>query len=320
MTILITGCAGFIGHRLTLLLLNKGFNIVGIDNFDPFYDRKIKEFNLTRFMNHPGFTFIQADITNYHQLQTIFKEHNISFVIHLAAKAGVRPSVKTPSTYIQTNIVGTQNILDCLKKFAIKKYIFASSSSIYGNTKNVPFSENDCCNTPISPYAYSKKCGEMMNFTYHSLYNIDCINLRFFTVYGPGQRPDLAIHKFIHQIMQGQPIEMYGSGETARDYTYIDDITQGIYLTIQYLLQNHQVYEVINIGNHYPVKLKDLISTIEEVIGKKAIIKQKPQQAGEVSITYANIEKAERLIGYQPTTSLKEGISNFINWYHELYG
>lgn len=314
MNILVTGCAGFIGSHLCEKLLANNFSVVGIDNFDSFYSREIKNDNLSHFLHHPNFSFIELDLTNKIEL---FKLDKFDVVVHLAAKAGVRPSIEYPLEYIKHNIEANQNILDFLVEKNITKYIFASSSSIYGNTKQIPFTEEDPCNNAISPYAYTKKAGEIMNYTYHNLYQIDIINLRFFTVFGPRQRPDLAIHKFVHLIKEGNPIEMYGDGSTARDYTYIDDIVSGIFSSINYVNNNNKVFEHFNIGNHYPVALKDLIKTIYNALNLPPNILEKEQQKGEVDITFANISKAKKILKYNPQTKFEDGIKQFVKWYEE---
>ncbi len=311
-TVLVTGCAGFIGSHLCEILLSHNLKVIGVDNFDDFYPRSIKETNLNLFINHPNFVFKDADLTINGSLSDI---DGVDVVIHLAAKAGVRPSISNPLHYLNCNIVGTQNLLDFLVEKNIKKYIFGSSSSIYGNTSVVPFTELDACNSPISPYAYTKKAGELMNYTYHQLYNIDTINLRFFTVFGPRQRPDLAIFKFVKLIKEGKSIEMFGDGETARDYTYVADIVEGIYCALNYLIQHEHVYEKFNIGNNYPVTLKKLIQTIYSELNVKPNIIRKEWQKGEVEITYADISKADKMLGYQPKVKFEDGISEFIKWY-----
>jgi nucleoside-diphosphate-sugar epimerase len=312
-TILVTGCAGFIGSNVCALLLNKGFKVIGVDNFDPFYDRVIKESNLYGLLPHPDFIFYEIDITS--QLQTV-KEENITAVIHLAAKAGVRPSIEDPAGYIKANIIGTQKVHEFMLAKAIDKLIFASSSSVYGNNKKTPFSEGDNVDNPISPYAFTKKAGELMNYTLHHLYHIDVINLRFFTVYGPGQRPDLAIHKFVKKIANNLPLILFGDGETARDYTYIDDTVSGIFSALQYCLQNKAVYTTINLGNNKPVKLHHLVDIIYKGMGKEKNIIHEAMQPGDVDITYADITKAGRLLNYKPATDMDTGIKKFIAWYN----
>ena len=311
-TILVTGCAGFIGSHVCTLLLNKGFNVIGVDNFDPFYSRTTKESNLAKFKTHPAFSFYEIDITT--GLDAI-EATNIKAVIHLAAKAGVRPSIEDPAGYLNANIIGTQNVQEFMQARAITKLVFASSSSVYGNNKKIPFSEDDTVDNPISPYAFTKKACELMNYTFHHLYNIDIINLRFFTVYGPGQRPDLAIHKFVERISKGQPLVLFGDGETARDYTYVDDTVSGIYSALEYCLNNTGVYTTVNLGNNKPVKLNELVDIIYAAMGKEKNVVYEDMQAGDVDITFADIAKAGKLFNYKPATSMAEGIKKFIAWY-----
>lgn len=313
--ILVTGCAGFIGSHVCSLLLSKGFAVIGIDNFDPFYNRFTKELNLAKFKAHPAFVFYETDIT---QGLDIVKEENISAVIHLAAKAGIRPSIQDPAGYLHVNIGGTQKVHEFMKARSISKLIFASSSSVYGNNEKMPFSEDDSVDNPISPYAFTKKAGELMNYTFHHLYKADIINLRFFTVYGPGQRPDLAIHKFVKKIVTNEPIVLFGDGQSARDYTYIDDTVSGIYKALEYCLQNTGIYTTVNLGNNKPVNLNDLVDTIYAAMGKEKNVVYEPMQPGEVDITFADITKAEALFNYKPGTKLAEGISKFITWFNAV--
>lgn len=318
MNILVTGCAGFIGSNLTQRLLNENHRVTGIDNFDPFYSRYLKENNMKLFLGSPEFTFYEADITDPLSFQNI--KDDIDFVVHLAAKAGVRPSIDFPAEYTRSNIFGTQNLLDWMVTRDIRKYIFASSSSIYGENHSIPFSESLDVNEVISPYAFTKKCGEILNYTYHHLYNIDTVNLRLFTVYGPRQRPDLAIRKFCDQISCGEPITVFGNGTSSRDYTYIDDILFGITSSIKLLGTNCNLFETINLGSSFPVTILTLIKVLSEALGKEPEIIYKKQQPGDVSVTYADISKATRLLSYKPQTTFKDGIRKFVDWYkqHQL--
>ena len=318
-TILVTGCAGFIGSHLSEKLLANGSQVIGIDNFDPFYDRQVKERNLSAFKNHPNFRFVDVDLADFDALSQALKNHSIDVIVHLAGKAGVRPSIEDPQGYIRANILATQNILDVMKNKGIKKLAFASSSSVYGNTKETPFHEQQDVSRPISPYAFSKKACELINYTYHALYGLDIINLRFFTVFGPRQRPDLAIHKFTKLILSGQEIPVFGDGSTSRDYTYYEDTVAGILGAVNYLGAHETVYETINLGNNQPVKLTDMIAAIEKATGINANIRQLPMQAGDVDITFANIEKAKELLGYNPQYSFENGVQNFVNWYREVH-
>jgi nucleoside-diphosphate-sugar epimerase len=314
-SILITGCAGFIGSSLTEELLSQGFQVIGIDNFDDFYPRNIKEKNLEQSLKSSSFHFYEGDISNKDTFKLI--EEKIECVIHIAAKAGVRPSIMNPQAYIQTNVTGTETLLNWMNENGIKKFVFASSSSVYGNNTPVPFSENAIVDFPISPYAFTKKACELLNHTYHHLYQFDILNLRFFTVYGERQRPDLAIHKFVDSIYKNQPITMYGEGDTSRDYTYIKDIVTGIIAAMNYVSEQSGVFETINIGNSSPISLKDLVSLIYELTDKTQNIQFHPKQAGDVDVTYSDISKAKTLLNYEPSTTLREGLKNFISWYKQ---
>jgi UDP-glucuronate 4-epimerase len=315
MKVLITGCAGFIGSHITEHFLEQNYSVVGIDNFDAFYSKDQKLKNLSAAKQNKSFQFFETDIFDkdtFTKLPT-----DIDFVIHLAAKAGVRPSIASPQDYIDTNITGTLNILEWMRHNHISKMVFGSSSSIYGNNKKVPFSENDAVDEPISPYAFTKKSAELLNYTYHHLYNTSILNLRFFTVFGPRQRPDLAIRKFTDNILNNKPVHIYGDGSTARDYTYVKDICTGIFGAFDYINSNKNIYDTINIGNSNPVKLLHLVNTIYEVLGKKPDLIFEPMQPGDVDITYADISKAKKLLNYSPSTILQDGISNFVEWYKE---
>jgi nucleoside-diphosphate-sugar epimerase len=313
--ILVTGAAGFIGSHLSEALLAGGYQVTGIDNFDPFYNRTIKEQNLEILRQDKHFDFIEGDIADASCFDRLTSHFDA--VIHLAAKAGVRPSIADPAGYIRTNITGTQNILNWMRSNDIKKFVFASSSSVYGNNKKIPFAESDSVDNPISPYAFTKKSGELMNFSFHHLYKIDIVNLRFFTVYGPRQRPDLAIHKFIDLIDKDQAIPVFGKGDTYRDYTYIKDIVTGIIGSLDYVNGHEHVYEIFNIGNNQPVSLMELITTLYRLMGKEPRLEYLPMQPGDVDRTYASIDKAQQLLGYSPSTSIEDGLQQFIEWYYQ---
>ena len=313
--ILITGCAGFIGSHLSEKLLDLGYQVQGVDNFDPFYPKEVKDRNLSLLLGRTGFQFQEIDITDMGNLLKLKGE--VDAIIHIAAKAGVLPSLEDPTGYIQTNIQGTNNLLEFMKVRGIKKMVFASSSSVYGNNKSIPFKEADSVDEQISPYAFTKRSCELMNYSYHKLYELDILNLRLFTVYGPRQRPDLAIHKFVKLIDKGEPINMYGDGTTARDYTFVQDTVEGFVRALKYILDHDQVYEILNLGNHSPVQLKDLINAIYEAMDKEPQVNKMPMQPGDVNITYADITKAQSLLGYNPSTSLEAGLKSFINWYNE---
>lgn len=310
MNYLITGAAGFIGSHVTDRLLQEGHSVTGIDNFDPYYDEAVKRKNISGALLNERFRLFEVDITEKESLSKIFEENSFDIVIHLAAKAGVRPSIANPGEYFKVNLEGTFNLLESMKKQESKKLIFASSSSVYGNNKKVPFSESDSVDNPISPYAASKKAAELLCYTYHHLYNINVFCLRFFTVYGPRQRPDLAIHKFINKIVYNEAIDVYGDGTTARDYTYIDDIVQGVCNAADLV----KGYNIFNLGESRTISLHDMISTIESVLNKKAIIKRLPMQPGDVDLTNADITKSKAILKYNPSWGFREGIDAFINW------
>jgi len=308
--ILVTGGAGFIGSHLVDHLLNIGHRVVCIDNFEPNYNRSIKLKNIEFALSSDNFKFIEGDITNKSDLRKCFLELIPDTVVHLAAKSGVRPSISNPFEYYNTNVLGTLNLLEVMKDFNVKRLLFASSSSVYGNNKKVPFSEIDFVDNPISPYAATKKAGELLCHTYHTLHGLDIFCLRFFTVYGPRQRPDLAIRKFAENIMNDKPIDMYGDGSTSRDYTYIDDIIGGILSSIE----NLKGYEIINLGESKVISLSQMIHTLENHLIKKAKINYLPMQPGDVITTYANIEKAKKILGYNPKWKFEDGVREFIRW------
>lgn len=318
--ILVTGGAGFIGSHLCENLLNNDNNIIILDNLNNFYDINIKKNNLKIIESiatkkNIKLKKIIGDIRDNEILDDIFKNNKIDLIIHLAAMAGVRPSIENSKLYYDVNINGTLNLLEYAKYYNVNKFIFASSSSIYGNNTKTPYVENDITDFQISPYGATKKSGELLCHVYHKLYNIDIICLRFFTVYGPRQRPDLAIHKFFNLILNSKPISMYGKGDTKRDYTYIDDIIQGIKKSINYLLNNNNIFEVFNIGSSTPITLKEMIKHIKNTLNTKIKIIEYPEQLGDVKTTYANINKAISILGYHPNISFKEGIKLFKDWY-----
>lgn len=321
-TYFITGGAGFIGSTLGEKLLNQGNKVVAIDNFCDFYDTKIKENNVKELLKNENFKLYRKDIRDRQAIKEIFDENNIDIVMHLAAMAGVRPSIENPVLYQEVNCMGTQNILEEMKEHNIKNLVMASSSSVYGNCKEVPFRENMTVDFAISPYAATKKANEVMTHVYHKLFDMNVIMLRFFTVYGPKQRPDLAINKFTRLMLNNEEIPMFGDGTTSRDYTYIDDIVDGIIKSCNYVLENSNVYEILNLGNSSPTSLKEMIDTIAKVLCVEPKIKQLPMQPGDVDRTYADVSKAKGLIGYEPKTTFEEGIKKFVDWYKinkELY-
>lgn len=314
-TYLITGGAGFIGSSLADSLLKENNKIVVVDNFCNYYNPELKEENVKDNLNNPNYKLYRIDIRDKDNLDKVFIENKIDCVIHLAAMAGVRPSIENPILYQEVNCLGTQNILECMKKNNVNKLVMASSSSVYGNCKEVPFKETFVVDYAISPYAATKKANEVMTHVYHKLNDINVIMLRFFTVFGPRQRPDLAINKFTRLMLNDEEIPMYGDGNTSRDYTYIGDIVDGIERSIKYVEENKEVYEIINLGNSSPISLKEMINIIGEVLNKTPNIKQLPMQPGDVDRTYADISKAQKLLGYNPKTTFKKGIENFAEWY-----
>ena len=321
-TYFITGGAGFIGSTLSQKLIEQGNKVITIDNFCDFYNPKIKENNVKELLKNENFKLYRKDIRDRQAIKEIFDENQIDIVMHLAAMAGVRPSIENPILYQEVNCMGTQNILEEMKIHNINNLVMASSSSVYGNCKEVPFREDMVVDYAISPYAATKKANEVMAHVYHKLFDMNVIMLRFFTVYGPKQRPDLAINKFTRLMLEDKEIPMFGDGTTSRDYTYIDDIVDGIIKSCNYTLKNKNVYEILNIGNSSPISLKEMIETIGKVLGKEPKIKQLPMQLGDVDRTYADISKAKKLIDYEPKTSFEDGIRNFVEWYNknkELY-
>lgn len=314
-TYLITGGAGFIGSTLSERLLKEGNNVIVIDNFCDYYDVKLKEENIKDLEKYNNFKLYREDIRNKKEIEKIFNENKIDCVVHLAAMAGVRPSIEDPVLYQEVNGIGTQNILEAMRMNNIKCGVFASSSSVYGNMKTSPFTEDMVVDYAISPYAATKKANEVMAHVYHQLFDMNIIMLRFFTVFGPKQRPDLAINKFTKLMLNNEEIPMFGDGSTARDYTYVDDIVDGIIKSSIHTFNNENVYEILNLGNSSPISLKEMINTIGEVLEITPKIKELPMQPGDVDLTYASIDKAKKLIGYEPKTSFKDGIKNFVEWY-----
>lgn len=316
MNIIVTGGAGFIGSNLIdRLLLDQKNAITCIDNFDDFYSKELKQNNLKSALQNPRFTLIELDIRDNIALkEKLTNKYDV--IIHLAAKAGVRPSIENAIEYQSVNVIGTQTLLDFAHKKNIEKFIFASSSSVYGVNPNYPWKESDSDLKPISPYSASKLSGEFLGSVYSTLYDIQFLALRFFTVYGPRQRPDLAIHKFVKSIFKNETIQIYGDGSTSRDYTFIDDILSGILASLNY---NKSKFEIINLGNSTPTQLTDLIKILEISTKHKAKLDYVPEKAGDVTITYASIDKAKRLLNYNPVTNLEIGVKKFVDWYLNYY-
>lgn len=313
MSVLLTGAAGFIGSHLAERLLAEGEEVIGLDNFDQFYDPAIKEDNIREFANHDGFRLIRGDIRDAELISSL--PVDIDTVIHLAARAGVRPSIEEPVLYTDVNIVGTMNLLDFAAARNVPTFLFASSSSVYGNSKTVPFVEDDPVDRPISPYAATKKAGELLCHTATHLYGFSSMCLRFFTVYGPRQRPDLAIRKFATLMRAGEGIPMFGDGSTERDYTYIDDIIQGIMGSLAYARSHPGSYEVVNLGESRTISLKEMIATVADVFEVEPDIIQHPLQPGDVTRTFADVSRARQLFGYNPTMDFRGGVERFADWF-----
>ncbi len=296
-------------------LLGQGYDVLSIDNFDDFYDIRFKQRNFTSLARHPKFKNFDVDLNNSERVEEILKTHMPDIIVHAAARAGVRPSLVDPLAYVRSNIQATTSLMEAMKKTGIHKIVFCSSSSVYGSRKSFPFEESMAFDSAISFYATSKQCGEMISRLYHNLYNFSVVNLRLFTVYGPRQRPDLAIHKFFKAALLGETVTMYGDGSMARDYTYIDDIVSGIVASIHYLSQlPNSIYKTYNLGGSHPVQLNELIANIEVISGKQMNLQRVGVPMGDVPITYADISAAQRDLGYHPRTPLIRGLSNFYHW------
>jgi len=318
MRILVTGAAGFIGSHASERLLADGHNIVGLDNFDPFYGRGLKEANLQVLRCQPRFLFVEMDIRDGTGVNRLMAQQGpFDAILHLAAKAGVRPSLRDPRGYEQVNIAGTMNLLEAIvQSKPSTRFVFASSSSVYGNNSQVPFSENDPVDRPISPYAATKRAGELLTYTYHHRYGMPAFCLRLFTVYGPRQRPDLAICKFACSILQGDAIQVYGDGTSSRDYTYIDDIVEGIVRAVE----RCRGYEIINLGSNRPITLQEMIAVVADACGRTPDVQHLPMQPGDVERTFADIGKAARVLDYVPLTAFGEGVRRQVKWLRSVCG
>lgn len=311
MKVLVTGCAGFIGSHLAEALLQGGAEVIGLDNFDPYYPRRVKERNVSGLRERHGFTLHEADLRDGSALSIILSQDRPTAVIHLGALAGVRPSVAAPDRYMDVNVTGTARLLETARQNGVERFVFASSSSVYGGDNAVPFSEDQPTSSPLSPYAASKIAGEALCHSYHHLYGMPIVALRFFTVYGPRQRPDLAIHKFTHHILEGEPIQLFGDGSTSRDYTFVEDIVQGTMAALHSSLG----WAVINLGGHHPVTLNELVEKLQAALGKPAIIERLPMQPGDMVRTYADVRKAKELLGWEAQVSLDDGLRRFAEWF-----
>lgn len=307
--LLITGGAGFIGSHLVDRLLRDGHRVTVVDNFDPFYDPEVKRGHIAAHLPHPAYTLVETDIRDLEALQRL--PGNYDAIVHLAARAGVRPSIQDPVGYQEVNVRGTQNLLECAREWGVKQFVFASSSSVYGINPNVPWREDDHHLQPISPYASTKLSGELLGHVYSHLYGIRFVGLRFFTVYGPRQRPDLAIHKFARLMLKGEPLPFFGDGTTRRDYSYVDDIVEGIVRSIHH---DQSPYAIINLGNDRTITLHEMIRTLEEALGVKATLHRLPDQPGDVPQTWASMDRCNELLGELPRTRFPEGIARFVDW------
>jgi UDP-glucuronate 4-epimerase len=314
--VLITGAAGFIGSHLTERLLARGDRVLGLDDFNDYYDPAMKRRNVAEALKNERFKLYEADICDEAALRHIFELERPDVVVHLAARAGVRPSLKDPNLYHRVNVIGGQHVLDACRDIRPSHLLFASSSSVYGGSTDVPFKEDNPVHRPISPYAATKRMNELQAHVYSHVYGLNVTMLRFFTVYGPRQRPDMAIHMFTKAILEGKPVAMFGDGSTRRDYTYIDDVIDGLVRCVDRPFR----YEIFNLGEHHTTSLRELIDLIAKHCGKPARIEQKPKQPGDVEITYADIDHAREMLGYNPQFMMDEGIARFVDWYKHEFG
>ncbi len=310
-TILVTGSAGFIGYHTAKKLLDLDFEVIGIDNLSQYYGPELKKLRNEQLLNYPNYKFHQLDIRNYEELQNIFEKNTIDTVCHLAAQAGVRLSLENPLLYAEVNVLGTTNVFELSKKYNVGNVVYASSSSVYGGNKKIPFSEKDRVDQPISPYGVTKKANELLAYTYHHLYGMHFTGLRFFTAYGPWGRPDMAYFKFAKAILEGKTIDVYNNGKSKRDFTYIDDIVDGIVAS----LEKSYPLEIINLGNSQTIDLNYFIQCLEEGLGKKAKKNYLPLQAGDLPETFADISKAKKLLNFNPKIKFNDGITKFLTWY-----
>lgn len=334
MKILITGVAGFIGSALALKLLERGDAVYGIDNMNDYYDVHLKEARLKRIIDHHNFVFEKLDIVNREGMAELFRKQNFDAVMHLAAQAGVRYSITNPEAYVDANLVGFGNILEGCRHSRVQHLVFASSSSVYGANTSLPFSEHDNVDHPVSLYAATKKANELMAHSYAHLYKLPCTGLRFFTVYGPWGRPDMALFKFTKGILEGVPIPVFNRGKMIRDFTYIDDIVEGVIRAIDRTARpnsawsgdepdpatSYAPYRIYNIGNHHPVELMHYIEVLEKCLGKKAQLEMLPMQEGDVPATSADVASLENDVGFRPRTSIEHGIARFVEWYRSYHG
>jgi UDP-glucuronate 4-epimerase len=333
MTVLVTGAAGFIGMHLSKRLLEQGYEVVGIDNLNDYYDPKLKEARLAELNKYKHFTFIKLDLVDKEGILELFNKFSLTYVIHLAAQAGVRYSLQNPHAYVDSNLVGFVNILEACRHYPVKHFIYASSSSVYGSNQKMPFSTSDNVDHPVSLYAATKKANELIAHTYSHLYGIPTTGLRFFTVYGPWGRPDMAYFSFTKNILEGKPIKVFNHGNMRRDFTYIDDIVEGMVRLLDKPpvsnpnwdrmspdpSSSYAPYKIYNIGNNQPVKLLDFIETLESLLGVKAKMEFLPMQPGDVEATYADIDDLQKAVGFHPSTSIEDGLRKFVEWYRNYY-
>jgi UDP-glucuronate 4-epimerase len=318
MKVLVTGLAGFLGSHVGEKLVARGDEVVGLDNFDAFYERSVKERNLTTLRASSKVRFVEGDIRDPRDLAKVLP--GVDVIVHLAAKAGVRPSLADPAAYVSTNIAGTTSVLEAARAANVKNIVFAGSSSVYGDSAPVPFREDFPATEPISPYAATKRAGELLCSTFVHLYGMRIMSLRFFTAYGPRQRPDLAIHAFTRRMAAGETIPMFGDGSAERDHTYVDDIVQGVVAAVDWAGRGGAAYEVVNLGESKTVRLDRLIAIIGEALGVTPRIERLPRQPGDVLRTCADVTRARELLGYRPTTAVEEGIPRFVRWFREIHG
>ncbi|MEO2076353.1 MAG: NAD-dependent epimerase [Bacillus sp. (in: firmicutes)] len=331
MNILVTGAAGFIGFHLSKRLLAENYHVIGLDNLNEYYDVDLKKKRIKLLENHPNFTFYKMDLANLGSLKQLLAEHSIRIVFNLAAQAGVRYSLKNPHEYVQSNLMGFLNVLEACRDYPVDHLIYASSSSVYGANTNIPFSTKDSVDHPISMYAATKKANELMAHTYSHLYNIPTTGLRFFTVYGPWGRPDMAYYSFTKNIFEGKPIKVFNQGDMSRDFTFIDDIVEGMIRLIDHSPKpnnywdrnnpdpssSYAPYQIYNIGNNNPVNLLKFVQILEKLIGKKAKVEFLPMEPGDVKVTYADISSLQKDVGFSPSTPLEKGLEQFVDWYKE---
>lgn len=333
MNILVTGAAGFIGFHLSKRLLAENYHVIGLDNLNEYYDVDLKKKRIKLLENHPNFTFYKMDLANLGSLKQLLAEHSIRIVFNLAAQAGVRYSLKNPHEYVQSNLMGFLNVLEACRDYPVDHLIYASSSSVYGANTNIPFSTKDSVDHPISMYAATKKANELMAHTYSHLYNIPTTGLRFFTVYGPWGRPDMAYYSFTKNIFEGKPIKVFNQGDMSRDFTFIDDIVEGMIRLIDHSPKpnnywdrnnpdpssSYAPYQIYNIGNNNPVNLLKFVQILEKLIGKKAKVEFLPMEPGDVKVTYADISSLQKDVGFSPSTPLEKGLEQFVDWYKEYH-